>query len=69
MRVSACLAVLATGFALLSAGGLSAQTPDLLAQVDPFVGAEAGGNTVPGAGVPFGLTSFGPDPTGSQTSG
>ena len=29
----------------------------LISYVDPFVGADGGGNTVPGAGVPFGFTT------------
>lgn len=57
--------------ALLSPLPALAQSADgaLLAEVDPFVGAEGGGNTVPGAGVPFGLVSASPDTTGGFTSG
>jgi predicted alpha-1,2-mannosidase len=37
--------------------------------VDPFVGADAGGNTVPGAAVPFGFVELSPDTTNADTSG
>jgi predicted alpha-1,2-mannosidase len=36
---------------------------------DPFVGADGGGNTVPGAGVPFGFVSLSPDTAMGDTSG
>ena len=46
---------------------------DLIAKVDPFVGTDGGGvtggNTVPGAGVPFGFVSLSPDTTNADTHG
>lgn len=33
----------------------------LASYVDPFIGTDGGGNTLPGAGAPFGLTLFSPD--------
>ncbi len=35
--------------------------PRLVSYVDPFVGVDAGGNTVPGAAVPFGFANPSPD--------
>jgi putative alpha-1,2-mannosidase len=35
--------------------------PRLIYYVDPFVGVDAGGNTVPGAAVPFGFANPSPD--------
>lgn len=58
--------------ALVVAAPLAAQeslAPDPLALADPFVGADAGGNTVPGAGVPFGFVSLSPDTANAPTSG
>jgi predicted alpha-1,2-mannosidase len=47
--------------------------PDLAQKADPFVGVDgggvAGGNTVPGAGVPFGFVSLSPDTTNADTNG
>ncbi len=60
-------------FAILAAVSLTlpgtghAQTS--LQMADPFVGADAGGNTVPGAGVPFGFVSLSPDTANSDTNG
>jgi putative alpha-1,2-mannosidase len=46
---------------------------DLATKVDPFVGVDGGGvtggNTVPGAGVPFGFVSLSPDTTNADTNG
>ncbi|MFL6228740.1 MAG: hypothetical protein ACJ741_08175, partial [Pyrinomonadaceae bacterium] len=36
-------------------------TTPLLADVDPFIGVDGGGNTVPGAAVPFGFANPSPD--------
>ncbi|MBW8879887.1 MAG: alpha-mannosidase, partial [Asticcacaulis sp.] len=44
-----------------------AETPVELA--DPFLGAEGGGNTVPGAQVPFGFVMASPDTTRGDTNG
>jgi predicted alpha-1,2-mannosidase len=41
----------------------------LIAYVDPFVGADGGGNTVPGAAVPFGFANPSPDTLRHETSG
>jgi predicted alpha-1,2-mannosidase len=60
-------------FAVLAAVTLAwpcggyAETPVQMA--DPFVGADAGGNTVPGAGVPFGFVSLSPDTANADTNG
>ena len=53
--------------ALLLAGSAHAQ--DLSRPVDPFIGATGGGNTVPGAGVPFGFVSASPDTAHGDTNG
>jgi predicted alpha-1,2-mannosidase len=37
--------------------------------VDPFIGVDEGGNTVPGAGIPFGFVWLSPDTTNHPTSG
>lgn len=37
--------------------------------VDPFIGADAGGATVPGAAVPFGFVELSPDTTHADTNG
>jgi predicted alpha-1,2-mannosidase len=47
---------------LLLSTPLVAQT-SRLASVDPLIGSLNGGNTTPGAQVPFGFVSFGPDTT------
>lgn len=41
----------------------------LLTLVNPFVGADGGGNTVPGAAVPFGFVELSPDTSRADTSG
>lgn len=41
----------------------------LLDSVDPFIGVGKGGNTVPGAGVPFGFVHLSPDTPDPRTSG
>jgi predicted alpha-1,2-mannosidase len=46
-----------------------AQTADPVTLADPFVGADGGGNTVPGAGVPFGFVSLSPDTANGETNG
>ncbi len=55
--------------ALLAGWSLFAAEPRLTRLVDPFVGADAGGNTVPGAAVPFGFVELSPDTTNADTSG
>lgn len=37
--------------------------------VDPFVGVDGGGNTVPGAGIPFGFVRLSPDTEKHDTNG
>ncbi|HYJ45153.1 MAG TPA: GH92 family glycosyl hydrolase [Pyrinomonadaceae bacterium] len=57
-------AVALPGFARLSqAGG------PLVSSVDPFIGVDGGGNTVPGAAVPFGFANPSPDTLRHETSG
>lgn len=48
---------------------LAAGTPRLTPLADPFVGVDGGGNTVPGACVPFGFVSLSPDTTNAETNG
>ncbi len=48
-------------------GGARAQ--DLTHLVDPFVGSTGGGNTVPGASVPFGFVNISPDTAHGDTNG
>lgn len=46
------------------------QTPEsLVDSVDPFVGVGQGGNTVPGAGIPFGFVRLSPDTANPSTAG
>src|SRR5215210_1441322 len=62
---------------VLACQGAAAQgrSTRLTSYVDPFVGADGGGNTVPGAAVPFGFanpspdTAPDPDPNSWATSG
>src|SRR5687768_2749367 len=58
--------VLMTGTVLLSASGAAprAQAPgDLAALVNPLIGTAGGGNTFPGAVLPFGMLSWSPENT------
>lgn len=68
MRGIRCLLLLlgALTAAPIAAHGQVSEAIDL---VDPFVGADGGGNTVPGAGVPFGFVSLSPDTANASTSG
>jgi predicted alpha-1,2-mannosidase len=50
-----------------SPGGESSSS--LTQYVNPFVGSDGGGNTVPGAAVPFGFVELSPDTTNADTSG
>ncbi len=52
---------------MMLAGTVQAQ--DVTARVDPFIGATGGGNTVPGAAVPFGFVSASPDTAHGDTNG
>lgn len=60
-------------FICLTAIGLALCAPLAHAQdikdVDVFIGAEGGGNTVPGAGVPFGFVSVSPDTAHGESNG
>ncbi len=54
---------------LLLLGGPAAEPAAPLAYVDPFIGVDEGGNTVPGAGLPFGFVRLSPDTLNPYTSG
>ncbi len=54
---------------LLAAPVAAVAQIDPLRLADPFVGADGGGNTVPGAGVPFGFVSLSPDTANGETNG
>src|ERR1035441_5977655 len=63
-----------SGAVLVGALCLALQTPlpaqrAVLDYVDPLVGSLNGGNTTPGAQVPFGFISFGPDTASFDFSG
>ena len=53
---------------VLSAPG-QVQVTDPVALANPFQGVDGGGNTVPGASVPFGFVSLSPDTSHGSTSG
>ena len=55
--------LLAAALLLLAAAPARAAppAPDLLVQVDPFIGTGADGHTFPGATVPFGMVQLSPD--------
>jgi predicted alpha-1,2-mannosidase len=63
----ACLVL--SGQAPGAALGAAGSSEPLLQWVNPFVGADGGGNTVPGAAVPFGFVELSPDTTNADTSG
>jgi predicted alpha-1,2-mannosidase len=63
--VCLCLCSLAPLTALSAAESSGAHTQ----WVNPFVGADGGGNTVPGAAVPFGFVELSPDTTNADTNG
>ena len=66
-RLSAVLLCLLSATPAVNAGGTAAQRRPgdggaaLTSYVDPFVGVDGGGNTVPGAKVPFGFANPSPD--------
>ncbi len=65
-------AIGALALAAAAAGQGTAQEAtagDPLASVNVFVGADNNGNTVPGAGVPFGFVTFSPDTVRGSTNG
>lgn len=45
------------------------RVPPLIADADPFVGTENGGNIVPGAQIPFGFVHASPDTANPNTAG
>src|SRR5262245_6092790 len=49
--------------AALFAMSAHAQTPDLAGEVNVFIGTTNGGNTYPGATLPFGMVAFSPEET------
>ncbi|HEY2472729.1 MAG TPA: GH92 family glycosyl hydrolase [Terracidiphilus sp.] len=60
MRVRACLCVLL--FSLFAGSGVLAQsTTAPYDSVDPLIGTAGGGNTFPGATLPFGMIQWSPD--------
>ncbi len=63
----ACVAALLVGSGLLVGCGARAQQGDLVQYVNPLVGTSGGGNTFPGADVPFGMVQWSPD-TGNGNS-
>ena len=69
--VLACLAVMAP--LVFAADARAADpAPDAIQpsqEVDPFIGSTGGGNTVPGAAVPFGFVNFSPDTAHGDTNG
>ena len=44
-------------------GGAFSQTSSSYDAVDPFIGTIGGGNTFPGASLPFGMIQWSPDTT------
>src|SRR5438132_9808116 len=56
MRISIAFAV-----AALTIG--AAQAADLASEVNPFIGTTNGGDTYPGATLPFGMVAFSPEET------
>ena len=56
-QLLACLLFFNQGLAVAADRG----APRLVSSVDPFVGVDGGGNTVPGAAVPFGFANPSPD--------
>jgi predicted alpha-1,2-mannosidase len=65
----ACYAVLILAATMAVARAAETAPVDLLHEVDPFVGVDGGGNTVPGAQVPFGFASPSPDTASVVSSG
>jgi len=57
------IALLTASILALSAGFARAATPDLAGEVNPFIGTTNGGNTYPGATLPFGMVAFSPEET------
>jgi predicted alpha-1,2-mannosidase len=64
-RTSASIAILLA----MAAPAVAQNVAAPLSLANPFFGADGGGNTVPGASVPFGFVSLSPDTTHGSTSG
>ncbi|HEX4533258.1 MAG TPA: hypothetical protein VH000_03425, partial [Rhizomicrobium sp.] len=48
---------------LAALGAAQAAPADLASEVNPFIGTTNGGNTYPGATLPFGMVAFSPEET------
>ena len=68
-RRAGFLPLIAFMLLLSSSGGTGSQSPDdLAALVNPLIGTAAGGNTFPGAVLPFGMFSWSPETTRGDAS-
>ena len=65
LRFAAVLLLLSLN-AIVAVGQIAAGHTNL---ADPFFGVDKGGNTVPGAAVPFGFVEFSPDTVQQETNG
>lgn len=63
------VAITVLSLLLLPSSGARAGKADPLSLANPFQGVDGGGNTVPGASVPFGFLSLSPDTSRGSTSG
>lgn len=68
---SVCALMMAAALFTLSVPAVAqpTATPDYTVLANPFVGVDDGGNTVPGAGIPFGFVSLSPDTANGDTNG
>jgi len=57
------LVVIALLAATLPSGRAQTAAPDVVSEVNPFIGTANGGNVFPGASVPFGMVQFSPEAT------
>ena len=55
--------ILLAATAMLVLTGAAKAAPDLASEVNVFIGTTNGGNTYPGATLPFGMTAFSPEET------
>ncbi|HEX8890075.1 MAG TPA: GH92 family glycosyl hydrolase [Pyrinomonadaceae bacterium] len=69
LRALLVLALTLNSSAFLILARSSQTRPPLVSYVDPFIGVDNGGNTVPGAAVPFGFANPSPDTLHHETSG
>ncbi len=65
--VARLAAVLLCSCVLGTPVAVSQSTTDRAAEVDPFIGTSNGGNTFPGATLPFGMVQFSPEASPSDT--